>query len=64
MWQLEQAPAAPVWFQLAGNHEEDLWQLSQDLVALFPALWVLGLFIDSLPLWQVVHCPGTAEAWL
>jgi hypothetical protein len=35
---VEQTPAAPAWFQLAGNQAKVRWQLSQDFVALLPVL--------------------------
>jgi hypothetical protein len=38
-----------------------LWQVSQDAVV---GMWVVGLPVAVVPLWQVEHVPGAMPVWL
>ncbi|QLQ01501.1 MAG: hypothetical protein HZY77_10135 [Thiobacillus sp.] len=37
------------------------WQASQDAVV---GMWVVGLPVAVVPLWQVEHVPGAMPVWL
>jgi len=44
-----------VWLKVAGVHALVLWQVSQAAVV---GIWLVGLPVAVVPLWQVEQVPG------
>ena len=50
-----------VWLKVAGFQAVVRWQASQELAVW---IWLVGLPVALLPLWQVEQEPGAIPVWL